>query len=195
MKQELPALGRVRHLIAPRLLPPVHLGDWIAALPDARVRAVEDWTGAQQGHMRLPDAAAAQPWRGRIEQMIVRGRRSFAEPVFFHHASRSLIVADFIHNTDTAKLPVWGRPLIWFAGTDCPDGRMPPEIMKHFRGRRHELTDAVEAMLEWRPDRIIVSHGESFHHDGFQALRHAFGKLIRDREWERLPSRAAGARR
>ena len=192
LQAALVALGRVRHLVAPAFSAVEALAPWRAAFPKARVWSAEAGGGGPEHRTKVLKAGGERPWRGQIGQILAEGRGSFREPVFFHVPSQSLIVSHLIHNIETACLPVWVRPVVWFAGTDYPRGGMPPVVKARFRGRAGALTDAVEAMLALDPERIILRHGRSFDRDGAGRLRHVFRRLLRDREWERLLSAGRG---
>jgi hypothetical protein len=47
-----------------------------------------------------------------------------------------------------------------------------------FGAARERLRDAVQRMLAWAPERVILSHGRRIERDGSAALRSAFGWLL-----------------
>lgn len=185
LRSELSELGKVRHLIAPRVVPSEEINEWLTTFPDAQHWRVSSGADPSESFRALGEKSD-RLWRGQITQILVEGRSGFVEPVFYHHGSGSMIVADFIHRMDTAKLPVRFRPLVWIAGTDYPTGRMPPGVLKHYHRRDNELVDRIDDMLDLMPKRIIVSHGTSYDQDAVAALRWAFRKQIRDRNMGRL---------
>ena len=85
-------------------------------------------------------------------------------------------------NIETEKLPAWMRPFIWFAGTDDPNGGMPPSLRRAFRDR-DALADSIVEIIEWRPRRIILSHGRWYERDAVAELERAFRKVLRERLW------------
>jgi len=113
--------------------------------------------------------------------MIVEGSRVHREAVFFHRASRTLVLADLIENFETAKLPVWMRPIIWVMGVDDSDGKMPPDMRLTFR--KEPLADSIDRMISWEPKRIILGHGRCYERDAVGELERAFRRLLRDRRW------------
>jgi hypothetical protein len=114
--------------------------------------------------------------------MIVWGSRVHQEAVFFHRASRTLILTDLIENFEPHKLPLWMRPLVRLAGICAPHGGMPRDMRLTFRmhGGRARLQAAVERMIAWEPERVILAHGQWFAEDGTLALRRAFSWLLDD---------------
>ena len=191
LKAELDAVGPVRHLIAPNWIHYAHIGDWQAAYPEALAWAAPGVAerAAKKGlELRFDrdldwDEAEA-PWAGQLEQMIVRGSKTHREAVFFHRASDTLILTDLIENFETAKLPAWMRPLVWLAGIDDSDGKMPPDMKFSFRDKE-ALVDGIERMIGWGPARVILAHGRWYERDGVAELERAFRRVLYKRKWER----------
>jgi len=191
LRRELDAIGPVRHLIAPNWLHYAHLDDWLAAYPEAQAwgapgveaRARKKGLALQIDHTLQWDRAEA-PWDGQIEQMIVRGSKLHREAVFFHHASQTLILTDLIEAFETAKLPVWMRPLVWIAGIDDPDGTMPPDMRRSFRDRTALGAD-LERMIAWAPERVIIAHGRWYESNGVAELERAFRKVLNHSRWDK----------
>jgi len=187
---ELDAIGPVRHLVAPNWIHYSFVSDWQAAFPEATAWAAPGVLerAAKKGlSLRIErdlqwDRAEA-PWAGQIDQMIVRGSKTHREAVFFHRVSRTLVLTDLIEAFETAKLPVWMRPIIWIAGIDDSDGKMPPDMRWTFRDKE-ALADDVERMIGWGPDRVILAHGRWYERDGIAELERAFRRLLRTRKWE-----------
>ena len=174
------ALGPVRHLIAPNWLHYSYIADWQRLFPDAaswaapgvRERARSHGTAARFDHDLT--AEAPEEWAGEIDQTIAAGSDVHREVVFFHRASRTLILVDLIENFEPAKLPWWMGLLVRFVGIADPAGKMPPDMKRTFRGREGELREAVQRMIDWGPERVILAHGRWHEDDGVAELRRAF---------------------
>jgi hypothetical protein len=187
LRTELGALGPVCHLIAPNWIHYAHISDWQTAYPDAISwaapgvvqRAAKKGLTLRFDH-DLGDTPET-PWQGQIDQMIVAGSKLHREAVFHHRASKTLILTDLIENFETAKLPAWMRPLIWIAGIDDSDGKMPPDLRLSFR--KQPLADSVERMIAWEPDRLILAHGRWYDRNAVAELERAFRRLLSDRRW------------
>ncbi len=198
LRAELQALGPVRHLIAPNWLHYVNIADWQGAHPGATAHAapgVAERAAASGLTLRLDGElgqTSAPEWAGQIDQMIVRGSKKHREAVFHHRASSTLILTDLIENFETANLPVWMRPLVWLAGIDDSDGKMPPEMRMTFR--KTPLAESVEAMIAWQPERLILAHGRWYDSDAVAELRRAFRRILRDREWNAAMKRIEAER-
>lgn len=180
LKAELRALGPVRHLVAPNWIHYAYVAEWQAAFdgtvawaaPGVAERAAKRGMALRVDHEL--GAGAEAPWAGQIEQMIVEGSKVHREAVFFHAASKTLILTDLIENFEPRKMPWYLRPLLWLAGIADPDGTMPRDMRATFKGNRDRLRAAVERMIGWGPERIILAHGRWYERDAVAELQRAF---------------------
>jgi hypothetical protein len=176
-------LGPVRHLIAPNWIHYAWAPDWQARFPQAitwgspgvAVRAESRGVRLHLDHV-LTDAAPAE-WAGQIDQRLADSGYH-RELVFFHRASRSLILTDLIENFEPANMPLWSLPLLKLGRVCDPDGRMPRDMAVSFRLRRAHLRDVVETMISWAPERVLLAHGRCHLRDGVAELRRAFRDVI-----------------
>ena len=180
---ELKALGEVQHLVLPNWDHTVFLEGWREVFPAAKVWAVPPEGARGVGVAYDFDLGGETPWSHEIAHLIVGGSKRYREAVFHHRASSTLIVADLIQNFDTARLPVWMRPLIWLAGTDDSAGGMPYLMRRRYSNAG--LAPSVEHMIDWRPRRIILSHGGCYETGAVRELERIFKKLLHERQWSR----------
>jgi hypothetical protein len=176
--EELQAIGRVRHLIAPNWLHYAYLQDWADALPAAATwvapgveeRAEGRGVRVRADH-RLTNTAPAE-WAGELAQMVVPGSRLHREVVFFHKPSRSLILTDLIENFEASKLPWHLRLFTRVAGNQHPDGSLPRDLRLTYD--KEALAGAVRRMIAWEPERILLAHGRWYPSHAVEELRRAF---------------------
>jgi len=180
LRAEVAALGPVRHLIAPNWIHYAYVNAWQAAFPEAvawaapGVKKRADKKGMAITFDRDLGDEAESPWAREIEQMIVRGSRVHHEAVFFHGASRTLVLTDLIENFEAGNLPWWMRIFARMAGIVDPDGQMPRDMRATFSGHRQTLRTAVERMIGWQPEAVIIAHGRWYRENGVAELRRAF---------------------
>ncbi|WP_204114100.1 DUF4336 domain-containing protein [Shimia biformata] len=182
LRAEIDALGPVRHLIAPNWIHYAYVAEWHRAYPDAirwaapgvKERAASRGMDMRFDHVFGPDVAPN--WADQIAWMIVPGSKVHREAVFFHHASKTLILTDLIENFEPAKLPWWMALITRAAGIAAPKGRMPPDMKATFD--KAELAGAVRQMIGWGPERVILSHGAWFDRDAVQELERAFRGVL-----------------
>lgn len=180
LRSELDALGSVRHLVSPNKIHYAHIAAWKEihpealawASPGARERAasqsIEVSFDADLGD------AAESAWSGDLDQLVFRGSRYMEEVVFFHHRTRTVILADLIENFESGKVGGVHGWLTKLAGAADPDGKAPLDLRMTFLGRKEEARASLGRMLDWEPDKVIMAHGRLYDRDGTAELRRAF---------------------
>ncbi len=175
----LSAMGPVRHLVSPNKLHYEHLGAWSRAFPEATVWAspgLRERARARGLDLRFDEdlgPEAPEAWGAEIAQTIIPG--SYLDEVaFFHRASKTLILTDTIQSFELAKLKQPYRFLVWLSGAYAGRGQMPIDLRATFSPHRRSVRRAVETMLSWGPERVVVSHGRCIEQDAPGALRYAF---------------------
>ncbi|WP_165857245.1 DUF4336 domain-containing protein [Marinobacter sp. JSM 1782161] len=177
LQAQLNALGPVAHLVAPNHLHHLFLADWAEACPDARVY------GTRQVIDKRPDVHfdetlgehPPQAWARQIDQVLFDGSRLMSEAVFFHRASRTLIVADLIENFPEGHFNWWQRPVARLAGILAPHGKTPLDWRLSFN--KHKAQAALAHIKAWAPTRIVMAHGEVVAEKDNQFLNESFDWL------------------
>lgn len=183
LKAEVQNVGRPRWLIAPNRLHYWWVSDWKDAFPDAAVylapRVIEQAEGRIHVSYSELDRETGYPWDADIATLRVTSSY-MTEVVFFHRASRTLVVADLIENFEPGKLSWPMRFLTWLGGCLDPDGSMPRDMRLTYSKLKPELRAAIERMIAWNPRRIILAHGRWYQHDGVEELKRAFAWVLKD---------------
>ncbi|NII10727.1 DUF4336 domain-containing protein [Oleiagrimonas sp. C23AA] len=180
LRQQIDALGPVRHLISPNKLHYAHIGAWQRAFPEAIAWAspgVRERAASQHIDVTFQfDLGASAPaaWAGQIDQLVFAGSRFMEEVVFFHRASRTLVLADLIENFESQRVSPWWRALMRLAGSADPDGKLPIDLRLTFLGRKRRARACLERMLAWQPERVLLAHGRCYLENGTRELRRAF---------------------
>src|SRR6185312_15594873 len=97
---EVAALGRVAAIIAPGNFHWLHVRSCQQAFPDAATYVcpgVEKRAKGLAFEFVLGDLAPML-WADELSQVLLQGARLMREVVFFHHASRTLILVDLVEN-------------------------------------------------------------------------------------------------
>jgi hypothetical protein len=97
-------------------------------------------------------------WGAELQVMEVEGVPTFKEYVFFHAASRTLIVADLVFNFGSDE-SMWTEFLLKMA----IGGEHHPGMSRPFRAAIEDETsfrNSMNKMFEWDFDRVIVGHGD-----------------------------------
>lgn len=178
LKSEVDALGPVRHLVAPNKIHFWWAPEWKDAYPDAVAHAarwVRDRAGERKDAFDRDLAESGdQTWAGEIDQIAVPGSY-MTEVVFLHRRSRTLILADLIQNYEASKVTsALARCLIRIAGGMHPEGKTPADLRFSFRPHKDRVRLAVQTMIDWRPERIIIAHGRWYEQNAVAELERAF---------------------
>lgn len=175
--RQVEALGPVRFLIAPNGLHYWWLPEWQARFPAAEAFGAPglERTAKRPLPALQPLGDAPPPeWGGTLDQVLVEGGL-LTEVDFLHRPTRTLILTDLIENFEPRRVRsrFW-RGLLRLSGATDPDGKAPYDLQLSFLGRRRALRAAVERMLAWQPERILLAHGRCYERDGVAELRRAF---------------------
>jgi hypothetical protein len=170
--------GSPRWIVGPNRLHAAWIAQWREAYPDAAVYLaprIQERAGGRIGCLGLAlDRDGGYPWDGALATLAIAGIY-MTEVEFFHRASRTLILTDLIENFEPKKLGSFAmRWLTRLGGVQDPDGGMPRDMRLTFLTRRKRLKAAIETMIGWNPERIILAHGRWYERDGTSELRRAF---------------------
>jgi hypothetical protein len=184
LRDQIQAVGPIRHLVAPNVAHWSFLKDWQRECPDAvtwaapglRERSQVKASGVRVDH-DLPERSRPE-WAADIEQVIVPGAAGFREVAFFHRPSRTLILTDLVVNLEAQKLPLPARAFAWATGTLAPDGRAPAYLRLIVKRRSAAARTAASELVAVAPERVIFAHGRWFDRDGTAQLRRSLAWLL-----------------
>ncbi|MBI5504478.1 MAG: DUF4336 domain-containing protein [Deltaproteobacteria bacterium] len=177
LRGELDSIGRVRFVVAPNRVHHLYAGKVAEAYPEARL-----WIAPGLETKRpdlsfvavLGDEAPAQ-WKDQVDQVFFRGRPYENEVVFFHRASRTLLLCDLAFNFGP-RAPTLTRLLMKLIRSY---GRFGPSKLDPLLIRdRAAARQSLQRILAWDFDRVVVAHGEVLESGGNQALREGYRWLL-----------------
>jgi hypothetical protein len=174
-------LGPVQFLVAPNTFHYWWIPDWKARFPAAIAYAVPDLERSAKRRIpieRTLNGVAPPEWNDVIDQVLIRGD-VLTEVDFFHRPSRTLILTDLIESFEPGRTRKrWYRWLIRLRGAADPDGKTPFDIQLTFVRHRKAVRAAVERMIAWSPERIIIAHGRWYEANALPELSRAFRWVI-----------------
>ncbi len=172
-------LGPVRHLISPNYIHYAHIAAWKERYPQAVAWAspgVRERAAAQRIAVHfdrdLGDAAPVE-WAAALDQHIFQGSKVMREVVFFHKASKTLILTDLIENFETEKMGWFWRLMMKLAGNTHPDSKAPIDMRATFTDRAAARA-SYGKIHGWRPEKILLAHGRCYLANGTAELERAF---------------------
>ena len=180
LAEELRGLGTVRHLVSPNQFHYAHVGEWARAFPGtiswaspgvrqrARARQIDiDFT-------KNLDTNAPDEWREEIDQTLFPGGY-FKEFIFFHRASKTLILTDTIINLELDKISEPWRTVTKLTGMYHPYGQTFFGLRLPLLFQRRKVKAAIGKIYSWQPQRIVLSHGRCFDGSANKVIRRIFG--------------------
>lgn len=176
LRRELAALGEVWHVVGPNLWHDECLREFQAEHPAALFHAAPG-LAAQKRDVRFGAELSDVPhpdWAGLLEQHLVRGMPRMNEVVFFHPASRSLIIADLAFNLGPDG-PGWFALLMRIYGAWNRFGPTPLE--KWMMTDKAAVRNSLDRILGWDFDRIVLGHGRNVEADAKRVFREAYAFL------------------
>ncbi len=169
-------LGRVAHVYAPSLYHDRWAGEWAAAFPDARVHAPARLRDKRRDLRvdRVHGAAPEPAFAGVVDELHIDGFR-LDETVLLHRPSRTLVVADLVHNVGRPE-GAWARCYTRAMGFY---DRVALSRMIRWAGfsDRAAARKSVDAILAQPFERLVVGHGAPVAAGAREALTAAYGWL------------------
>ncbi len=179
LREAVEELGTVRWILAPNMLHHLYVAEWTEAFPEAEVWAAPKlaerrpdiaWTGT----LSEPEQAT---WdRGELDVAVAHGHAMHVEVALFHQTSKTLLLCDLLENLGHA--PETSLALRTMLGLGGMAGRpTPPTDWKWTIEDPAVMRAAIDRVLAWPFDRIVLAHGRLVDQVAKEALRRAFAFL------------------
>jgi hypothetical protein len=158
---EIARLGRVLYVVAPNAYHHMFAGKFAARFPGVKLYGAPG-VARKQPELKFEgilNDGSVPPWAGEIDQVFIEGAPKLSEVVFFHRASRSLLVSDLFFNVTEPE--TWTTSLaLRMMGTYKRFGRSRAWTLL---GKDRALLKAsVEKVLAWDFVRVLPAHGVPF---------------------------------
>lgn len=170
-------VGPVRYLVAATPRHVWRLAAWHALFPDAQVWAPRPTLlTLQKGPLTLTGTLTdtePRAWSYDFDQLAFQGNPLGEEVLFFHRASRTVILGDLIQEHPSVK----GKPLrntfFQLAGVASPPGGVGLDIRWSFTNRKLARR-SLDTLLSWDFDQLIIAHGTCIEKDAKPFVEQAF---------------------
>jgi hypothetical protein len=155
------AIGPVSHIVSPNKIHHLFLAEWADRWPEARVYAPPGLAKRRHDlHFDIELGDEPEPaWAAEIDQVIFRGSLFMEEVVFFHRASRTAIICDLIQRHPEATMTGLKGMLMRLDSLVGKRGSTPREWRASFL-RRGKARSARQKVLGWKPERLLIAHGD-----------------------------------
>lgn len=178
---EVEALGTPAWIIAPNTLHHVHVAAWKARFPDARIAAAPGFTRPGQSGKPVDfdidlglDSLPAD-WRDSFEAVVLHNRL-MTEMVFFHRPSGTAIFTDLLQNMPPDWYRGWRRVVARLDRMTEAEPTVPRKFRINFPDRPATKA-AVETILGWPIERVLMAHGTPVRSEGRTLIHRAFDWL------------------
>jgi hypothetical protein len=166
LRRDLDNLGEVVFVVSPNKIHHLSIGEYIDAFPRAKAFA-SPGLPERRADLAFDGVLGDQPdpgWAAELDQAAVRGNVFFAEIVFLHRASRTLIVTDLVENLDSETASVFGRTLARLFGVGSEPVASPEHRL--YTTDAAAAAESLERIRSWDFERIVLSHGALIESDG-----------------------------
>ena len=175
LRAQLDRIGPVRSIVAPNKHHHLFAADYPTGYPDARLYAAPGLPLKRPDLMFAEelDDEAPSAWRSELEQHVFRGAPFLSEVVFFHPASRTLLLTDLMMNVAPGETHGMTRLFFLLVGAE---GHLGPHRLVRwlFIRDRAAARASVQRILAWDFDRITLTHGQVLETGGRTAFAKAF---------------------
>jgi hypothetical protein len=169
------ALGRVAHLYAPNTFHHLSIGQWAAAFPSARLHAPPG-LAKKRADLRIDRVSGVAPepaFDGVVDELPIEGFR-LEEHALLHRPSRTLVVADLVHNIGR---PAHGWTKLYTRAMEFYDRVALSRLIRMAAfSDRAAARRSVDDVLARGFDHLVVGHGAPLV-GGREALAAAYGWL------------------
>lgn len=176
---EINALGRVKYIIAPNLFHHLYLEECHKIYPDALTvtpPGLQEKIGIQSSLVFTEDEI---DFNGELEYFLFAGFavplptgiKEVNEVVFFHRASKTLIVTDLAFYFDDS-FPVVTQFASRVLG--CYQKLRPSILEKLVIKDKEAVANSINRLLQWDFQRVVVAHGTIVEENAKQQLKEGY---------------------
>ncbi len=178
LRGEVDAAGPVRFIVAPNTLHHLSIPEWQSAYPEARVYGAP---GLQQRRKDiafdgLVEEGIDVPWADQVDHVVMGGNMITTEVVFFHRESATVLFTDLIQNFDEEWFSGWRKIIARLDGMVGDEAQVPRKFRMAFTNRKAARL-ALERILQWPAEKVLMAHGTPVEKNGRDFIRRAFGWL------------------
>lgn len=179
LRASIDVLGPVRYLVSPNALHHLFLAEWRSGYPAARLYASPQLRRKRKDlafDATLADAPEPE-WAVDIDQVVLHGSFYLTEVVFFHRRSHTALFADLIQNFPRDWFKGWRGVVARCGGIVAPNPGAPRDWRASFLDRGAARA-ALDPILAWPIERVLIAHGDLPSEDGRAFVRRSFAWLL-----------------
>jgi hypothetical protein len=173
LRAQIDALGEVAYIVAPNKLHHLFLSGCAAAYPRAQLFGAPGLAKKRSDVAGLRSLGAVNEagWQDDFDQLIIRGLPISNECIWFHRASRTLIMTDLCQWW-LGELPLAAR--LYGKLTGVRRQLAVPHTVRLMVKDKAAIAESARQILAWPFERVIVAHNTIIERDGHAAVTCAF---------------------
>lgn len=176
--QQINDIGMVKYIVAPNGMHHLYLNKFAANFPEAEIWGPAD-LHAKRNDIQFHGVISTDevmPWDHYVDMRSIKARAPlFEEFVFFHPKSRTVIVTDLMFNFH--KFDNWLMVLI--AKLNGGYNRLAmTRLGKMYFNNAESLKAGARQILDWKPENLIVAHGDVIQGGALPKLEVAIARMI-----------------
>ena len=179
LREKLDAIGPVRFVVSPNRFHHKYIEHYRTAYPEAELFA-SPGLPERRRDLSFSGILNDEPdpgWGMDLDQTAFHGNRLSTEIVFFHRASRTLILTDLCFNLPPSR-PFFTRLAARALGVY--NRLAVSRTMRRGMSDHHAARASLGRILEWNFERVIVGHGDIVETNGREELERAFAWMERN---------------
>lgn len=176
LRADIERIGPVRAIVAPSNCHHLFVGDAQRAFPGVPTYAIEGVAAKRKDLSVAPFPEDA--WQGELEHVTI-GNAVMREIVFLHRASRTVIGVDFVEHFRDETVGADRMMRFWIKLFGMWNKARPAPELRLFTRDRAAARAAIEQILAWDFDRMMIAHGEPFERGAKDAVRDAWSFVLR----------------
>jgi hypothetical protein len=182
LRNELERLGSVAFIVSPNKIHNLSLAEYRAAYPDAKLFAPPGLP-ERRPDLSFDSVLSGQPiqdWSAELEYVLAKGNVFFSEAFFFHRATRTLFVGDFVERIGPGVASASARAAARLFGVRS-HAMASPEF-RFYTAHAEALRESIAQVLRWPLERIFLCHGELVPAGGREVFSQVGESILREIE-------------
>jgi hypothetical protein len=180
LRRELEQLGEIAFIVSPNKIHNQTLVEYRAAFPKAKL-FVPPGLPERLPALAFDGVLSEDPvpaWSPDLKHVLTRGNVFFAEALFFHGASRTLLVGDFVERIGPGVASWFARGVARIFGVRSHP--MPSPEFRYYTTDAEAFGEGIAEVLQWPIERIFLCHGELIKEKGREVVAQVADSLLQE---------------
>jgi hypothetical protein len=190
LRLELEQLGEISFIVSPNKLHNLTLAQYRAAFPAAKLFVPpglpERLPGLSFDGVLSEEPVAA--WSPDLEHVLTRGNVFFAEALFLHRPSCTLLVGDLVERIGPGVASPFARGLARLFGVRSHPMASPE--FRYYTTDPQAFGESIAEILQWPIERVFLCHGDLVEDRGREAVAQVADSLLEEVRGRSFMSRA-----